>query len=780
MKIRTLALSVLLVLTVSTASAQLSPELQDRLEQKPNTTKVDVIILTQPNADDRAKQAVRSAGGNVKHDFSIINGVAVTIPKVAAERLAQRDFVREIQPDYTVKTRLSESTKVVNAEKVWGQNTTGSGVDIAVLDTGIEDNTVLDVDRQVDYTSEGTDDLNGHGTHVAGIVASPDDEYRGVAYNADLFDVKVLNKDGAGTASDVIEGLEWSVEHGAEVATLSLGADVENCDGSSALSKAVNNAVEAGVTVTVAAGNMGPEKQTITAPGCAEKPITVGSSSNGEISDFSSRGPTADGRVKPDLVAPGEQITSLWKNSGDSPQFNTLSGTSMATPHVAGAAALLLAEDPSLAPSEIKNLTMYTADELGYGENSQGSGRLDIYEAYQLIAEEEKKENTTENETESNHAPEIKALKPEVSVGATANTTLYVNVTDPDNSSLETTFYLEGEEKGIVEGYGRVSSTVSNLSVNETFTWSAATTDGINTSSTELQQFNTSTSSEEKDRNTSRPPLPSQASNVARKARAGFFNPTSMFYGLDLAFDRVSMAIGLTSREQVMEERAREAVLMAEQNKTEAAQKALGQLRQTAGDSGNATEEAAQTLEKVIKDAPEQAKQGLMKALENVKKERSHRKGGRNQQRGMEKSQPLKPDRNQMEKSPDESKESTPPIEGKQKKGKPGEEERKRQNERNQKTGKRRKATPEESNKTEVRKEPSKGNSTVRQDAKVEASAQTQASAGNTSVKAGAEARAKMETSASTGSGQTQGPKNKPSAGARSESLTGRFVEVFS
>jgi serine protease AprX len=602
------------------------------LDRSPNTSQVDVIIMTGAGENERAAEAVRNAGGNVNHDFSIIDGVAVTIPKVAAQNLAERDFVREIQPDYTVETRLSDSVDTVEAEEVWSQNVTGEGVDVAVLDTGVEDDTILDVENQVDYTGEGTDDLNGHGTHVAGIIASPDDEYRGIAYEADIFDVKVLDQEGTGSASDVIEGLEWAVENNADIATLSLGAEVSECDGTSSISEAVDNTVEEGVTVTVAAGNNGPDSETITAPGCAEEPITVGSSADSEISDFSSRGPTADGRVKPDLVAPGEGITSLTNNDGDGPNFETLSGTSMATPHVAGAAAQLLSEE-DLTPAEVKNITTYTAEDLGFDENSQGAGLLDAYAAYQQVAQGENttENNSEENETTGNQAPVIESLGVEtVETNGSVEAEMTVNATDANNESLDVTFYFQGEQAETTEGYGELSFTESNLSVNSTYNWSAEASDGINTSTTGKLEFTVETleEDEEEENETSNRTsgLPPQASDTARKATAGFFNPNSPFYGFDVAFDRAAVAVGLKSKEAVMEERAQEAKVMAARGNEKAAEKALKNLRNSAGNSENATQEAQQTLERAMKDAPEDAREELRNALEKVEKERKGEK----------------------------------------------------------------------------------------------------------------------------------------------------------
>lgn len=490
MKEKLVAATALILLTLPTGTAQISGELQQQLDQTPDTERVDVIIITQENAAEQARTAVRNAGGNVTHDFNLINGVAVTIPKVAADNLADRDFVREIQPDAQVKTVLDTSTETVDTEEVWQQNITGENIDVAVLDTGIENDTDLNVEREAYYTGDNAEDYNGHGTHVAGIIASPDSQYRGVAYGADLYDVKVLSSSGIGSSSDIIAGLEWAVDNGAEVATLSLGAQVETCDGTSALAEAVNNAVEQGVVVTVAAGNSGPENQTLATPGCAERPITVGSSSDGEVSEFSSRGSTADGRAKPDVVAPGEEITSTYIGSQE---YETLSGTSMATPHVAGAAALLLAENPDLTPSEIKNVTKSTATDLGFSQNTQGSGRINIYAAYQAV--------TPGESNKPSETLQVEAIGTEVNTTGEITAEFKVNASGPENATLNTTFYFQGAEQTVETGKGLLSANVGNLSTNTTYNWSAETTDGTNTSSTLVQTFSTATEENQTEEN---------------------------------------------------------------------------------------------------------------------------------------------------------------------------------------------------------------------------------------------------------------------------------------
>jgi hypothetical protein len=362
----------------------------------------DVIILFHGRPTNAEINAVKAQGVSVKYQYDIIDAIAARVPSGVMGTIKNMTFVKSVEPDYRVEMVLDESISQINVDDVWNEGLTGEGIDIAVLDTGIHDeHTALTVEKEVDFTGEGTDDLNGHGTHVAGIIASADSTYKGVAYGANLFNVKVLNKTGSGYASDVIAGIEWSVENGAEIISISLGAVVDPCDGTDPLSQAVDEAVNEGVVVVVAAGNNGPDAGTITSPGCAKNAITVGAVDDSDnVPSWSSRGPTDDGRVKPDLLAPGVSIVSTWNDNS----FKSLSGTSMSTPHVAGIAALLLEKNPSLTPSQIKDVLKSTALDLGLDENTQGSGRVDAYAAYiyvnNMTSEETQQE---ENETKEEH-----------------------------------------------------------------------------------------------------------------------------------------------------------------------------------------------------------------------------------------------------------------------------------------------------------------------------------------------------------------------------------------
>jgi subtilisin family serine protease len=339
---------------------------------------------------------------------SALDQISVTMtytiaPLVAAEgtpeaiaKLAEDPRVERIWYDLPVSTCLDVSTHLIGAPLVWEQDGLGKDVKVGILDTGCDLAHVDLVERiqaSADFTGKGNaQDGNGHGTHVAGIIAGSGQAsgglYRGVAPEANLYIAKVLDDQGGGRTSTVIAGLEWALDQGVQIANLSLGSD-GNCDGSDALSEACDAVVGQGLVVVVAAGNNGPNERTVGSPGCAHEVITIGASTDDDdIASFSSRGPTLDGRVKPDLVFPGKDIiatraagTSLGRNIND--DYAELSGTSMATPHATGVVALLLENEATLSSAAIKGRLKATAVDLGFDFNTQGTGRGDALAAWE-------------------------------------------------------------------------------------------------------------------------------------------------------------------------------------------------------------------------------------------------------------------------------------------------------------------------------------------------------------------------------------------------------------
>jgi serine protease AprX len=327
--------------------------------------------------------------------FQLISATAHAAMANGINALSERDDVEMIWFDEPVHTMLDVSIPLLSVPAVWQAGVTGAGVTVAVVDTGI-DATHPDFANRVaqikDFTGEGSTDKNGHGTHVAGIIggtgAGSNGKYKGVAPDCTLLAAKVLRGNGSGTTSDVMAGIEWAVQQGAHVINMSLGSDGA-CDGSDALSVLCDAAVAQGVALCVAAGNAGPGASTVGSPGCAKTVITVGATNDtDQVTSFSSRGPTSDGRVKPDVCFPGAGIvacraTGTSMGSPVNNLYTSASGTSMATPHAAGACALLLQAKPGLSPQQLKDTLMNTAKDLGLDPNTQGKGRAQVFAAYQ-------------------------------------------------------------------------------------------------------------------------------------------------------------------------------------------------------------------------------------------------------------------------------------------------------------------------------------------------------------------------------------------------------------
>ncbi|PKP51669.1 MAG: hypothetical protein CVT92_12135 [Bacteroidetes bacterium HGW-Bacteroidetes-1] len=339
---------------------------------------------------NKSKEAhLKPASSKINNKYQIVlNGMALRSSQWMIPYIRQIQGVRRIEMDAEVKATLDYSVPLIGADSIWSiYGMTGDGIVVGILDTGID---YLHPDLGSGYgpgykviggydffnnDSDPMDD-HGHGTHVGGIVAA-DGISVGVAPGARLRAYKVLGADGWGDGSMILAGIELSVIDNVDIINLSLGSQGHADD---ILSAAVDNATAAGIVCVVAAGNRGPQYKTIDSPGAARSVITVGASDDYDsIAYFSSRGPSdIIYGIKPDLLAPGVSITAPTPQNS----YSTWDGTSMATPHVAGVAALLLQYQPDLTPPQLKSRLMQSALDLGYNSFEQGAGRVRPVKAF--------------------------------------------------------------------------------------------------------------------------------------------------------------------------------------------------------------------------------------------------------------------------------------------------------------------------------------------------------------------------------------------------------------
>ena len=369
-----------------------------------NQVREEHIVLKQ--------QIEKNLGKTIGADIELLgefedafNGLALGISKQECEFLKTRiDLIKDCYPNLKVHTLLDESVKVIKGDIAYSEfGLTGENVTIAVIDTGIDPNheSLDDLDDNLETNDpkivgfkdfvnfrQAPYDDHFHGTHVAGIAAGTGGSkgiYKGVAPQAKLVGVKVLNSWGSGSFSDVIAGIEWTIQnkdrYNISIISMSLGANI-NSDGTTPVEIAATTAVENGINFVVAAGNRGPSGNTVGIPASAKKVITVGAiDDNKEIASFSSRGPTKDGRIKPEVSAPGVDIMA--PDLGTKNKYRSLSGTSMATPHVAGVVALLKEANSSLNSDEIRELLMNSSLDKGEKgpDNIYGWGVVDALQA---------------------------------------------------------------------------------------------------------------------------------------------------------------------------------------------------------------------------------------------------------------------------------------------------------------------------------------------------------------------------------------------------------------
>ncbi|GAA3475021.1 S8 family serine peptidase [Nonomuraea roseola] len=374
---------------------------------------IPTIVRYSENAARKAGEPSAPDGGRITRSLPGVRGAAISADKKQGDAFWEAvddDSSRAGTPktrlsggiqhlwlDGKAKALLDKSVPQIGAPEAWAAGFDGTGVKVAVLDTGVDPNHADLADRIADSRSfvpgETVQDGHGHGTHVASTIAgsgaASGGTYKGVAPGARLLVGKVLSDEGAGMESWILEGMTWAAHSGAKVVSMSLGGQ-EGADGTDPMSMAVNElTAETGVLFTIAAGNSGPGATTVGSPGAADAALTVGAVDSADaVTDFSSRGPRGgDGGLKPEITAPGFKIVAA-RAAGTAmgtpvdADYTTASGTSMATPHVAGAAAILAQKHPDWTAARLKSRLISAAKATaGTPVHSQGAGRVDVSRA---------------------------------------------------------------------------------------------------------------------------------------------------------------------------------------------------------------------------------------------------------------------------------------------------------------------------------------------------------------------------------------------------------------
>jgi len=358
---KAIVFSVLVILVVSLVPYSLASQ-----------NKVDVLIGFNGKPDD---SVVRAFGGDVKYNFApFINVIAASMPENAIQGLSHNPNIAYVEADAEAHIMGHATSSTTEYQNSWGVNhieadvvhpyNKGTGVMVCVVDTGIDyTHSELNPNYAGGHDFVNNDDYpmddNGHGTHVSGTIAAvldnPPTGVVGVAPKAGLLAAKVLNSAGSGSYSNVIAGINWCVTNGAKVISMSLGGS----SGSSALQSAVDTAFyEKNVLVVAAAGNSGNLKgkgDNVGYPAKYDSVIAVAATNTSDKrASWSSTGPAVD------ISAPGVSIMSTWLGGG----YNTISGTSMATPHVSGAAALVLCSSVSSWPAYTDSNGIWTSAEV--------------------------------------------------------------------------------------------------------------------------------------------------------------------------------------------------------------------------------------------------------------------------------------------------------------------------------------------------------------------------------------------------------------------------------
>lgn len=376
--------------------------------------KIQIIVHCK---DYESRRTTLEQLGYIKYRLPMIDAYVIEIDRNKLDLIKGLEGLINIEMDTHITAQMNRVGDIIESKWAHSNGYFGRGVGVAIVDTGIclhkdfgeGGNRVVAFKDFISNKRAPYDD-NGHGTHVAGIIGgsgySSKGKYMGIAPACNFIIVKVLDHRGDGNISDVLAGLQWIIDnqkrYNIRVVNISVGTSAKDTlDENSLLVQGVNAVWDSGIIVVVAAGNNGPGPMSISTPGISRKVITVGSSDDNvsvevfgsKSKDYSGRGPTPYCIKKPDIVAPGSNIVSCNINrfvekgrtntggfqTADFPMMYTIkSGTSMATPVVAGAIALLLSAHPELGNRDVKLKLRNSAVDLGQKWEKQGWGLLNV------------------------------------------------------------------------------------------------------------------------------------------------------------------------------------------------------------------------------------------------------------------------------------------------------------------------------------------------------------------------------------------------------------------
>jgi serine protease AprX len=445
----------IVILTMASLAFGQSPKISPDLQKLSPNANVNVIVQYNTSPSNRELNSANAAGAANGKALGLANAYLWTMSPAKLQNLLNQDpNVKYVSPDRPLRGAMNYADPAVNADVAHSLGYDGTGIGVAVIDSGV--NQIFDLTQSAGKTSRivysqnfdplanTTSDLYGHGTHVSGIIAGNggssncgncDVTFRGIAPNANIINLRVLDSNGSATDSTVIAAIQQAIAlknlYNIRVINLSLGRGIFESYTLDPLCQAVEQAWKAGIVVVVAAGNYGRDNSnsnygygTITAPGNDPYVITVGAMktmgtatrADDLITTYSSKGPTMlDQVIKPDLVAPGNLVVSdlastnatlfvnnpqnqvpisyyqTNNNQNASSSYFILSGTSMAAPMVSGAAALLLQQNPSLAPDQVKARLMKTAYKVfpsssSYSDPSTGITYTSYYDIFTVGA----------------------------------------------------------------------------------------------------------------------------------------------------------------------------------------------------------------------------------------------------------------------------------------------------------------------------------------------------------------------------------------------------------